>query len=91
MTEYPETIKKLRNLELLASVCGEATTCADCSERKTCDNYSNGTLVAIYKSAADAIEALQRELRLCRNELCQHCGEYIRNHDTGYCNDCRWR
>lgn len=44
----------------------------------------------VYK-AADAIEALQKELRLCRNELCQHCGEYICNHETGYCDDCRWR
>lgn len=41
------------------------------------------------RSAADAIEALQKELRLCRNELCQHCGEYIRAYD-GACNDCRW-
>lgn len=42
----------------------------------------------VYK-AADAIEALQKELRLCRNELCQHCGEYIRAYD-GACDACRW-
>ena len=89
MTEYPETIKKLRDLELLASVCGESANCADCSERETCDNYSNDTLGAIYKSGADAIEALQKELRLCRNELCQHCGEYIREY-AGACDGCRW-
>ena len=42
----------------------------------------------VYK-AADAIEALQKELRLCRNELCQHCGEYIREY-AGACDGCRW-
>ena len=46
---------------------------------------------ALMNEAVEAIEKLQKELHLCRNELCQHCGEYIRNHDTGYCNDCKWR
>ena len=43
----------------------------------------------MHTHAADAIEALQKELRLCRNELCQHCGEYIREY-AGACDGCRW-
>lgn len=42
------------------------------------------------ESAADAIEALQNELLLCRNELCLRCGLYAERH-KGACDDCRWR
>ena len=59
------------------------------------ERLKNGTklpmLQALMNEAVEAIEKLQKELNLCRNELCLHCGEYICNHDTGYCNDCRWR
>ena len=59
------------------------------------ERLKNGTklpmLQSLMNEAVEAIEKLQKELNLCRNELCQHCGEYICNHDTGYCNDCRWR
>ena len=42
------------------------------------------------ENAADAIEALQNELLLCRNELCLRCGLYTERH-KGACDDCRWR
>ena len=37
-----------------------------------------------------AYNALQTELRDCRNELCLRCGEYKTAH-LGSCNGCRWR
>lgn len=40
--------------------------------------------------AADAIESLQTNLMLCRNELCLRCGLYAERH-KGACDDCRWR
>lgn len=40
--------------------------------------------------AADAIEALQRNLNDCRNELCLYCGSYKQRH-KGACDGCRWR
>ncbi len=59
------------------------------------ERLKNGTklpmLQDLMNEAVEAIEKLQKELNLCWNELCQHCGEYICNHETGYCNDCRWR
>ena len=43
----------------------------------------------IMNEGADLIEGLYKELRLCRNELCLHCGEYITAHE-GSCRGCRW-
>lgn len=40
-------------------------------------------------AAADAIEALQRNLNDCRNELCLYCGQYKQRH-KGACDGCRW-
>lgn len=51
------------------------------------DNERPGRL---FRDAADAIEALQNELLLCRNELCLRCGLYAERH-KGACDDCRWR
>lgn len=44
----------------------------------------------LYDEAADAIDALSSELRLCRNELCIRCGNYTNRH-KGACDDCRWK
>ena len=41
-------------------------------------------------STADAIESLQTNLMVCRNELCLRCGLYTERH-RGACDDCRWR
>lgn len=37
-----------------------------------------------------AYNALQTELRDCRNELCLRCGQYKTSH-LGSCDGCRWR
>lgn len=42
------------------------------------------------KAAQAKIKRLQSEVRWCRNELCQKCGNYKRAHE-GACNDCRFR
>ncbi len=42
-----------------------------------------------YLPAADAIEALMKDLNDCRNELCLKCGIYKDRH-LGACNGCRW-
>lgn len=44
----------------------------------------------LYDEAADAIDALFSELRLCRNELCLKCGDYKFAH-KGACDGCRWK
>lgn len=41
------------------------------------------------KQAADAITALLKELKTCRNELCLRCGQYKERH-KGACDGCRW-
>lgn len=41
-------------------------------------------------SAADAIEAADKALADCRNELCQRCGKYHTAH-LGSCDGCRWK
>ena len=45
---------------------------------------------ALMNEAAEAIEKLQKELHLCRNELCLYCGKYKERHN-GACDGCRWR
>ena len=40
--------------------------------------------------AMDRLEALRRELRNCRNELCYRCGAYTGAHE-GACDHCRYR
>jgi len=40
--------------------------------------------------AADVIEELCAELRMCRNELCLKCGNYHNAH-KGACDGCRWK
>ena len=37
-----------------------------------------------------AYNALQTELRDCRNELCLKCGAYHKAHE-GACDGCRWK
>ena len=37
-----------------------------------------------------AYNALQTELRDCRNELCLRCGSYREKH-LGACDGCRWK
>lgn len=58
------------------------------------ERLRNGTklpmLRALMNEAADAIEEVQKELRLCRNELCLRCGSYNQAHN-GACDACRWR
>lgn len=35
------------------------------------------------------VERLAAELKVCRNELCLHCGQYKMRH-KGACDGCRW-
>ena len=37
-----------------------------------------------------ALEELYSDLRACRNELCQQCGNYKLAH-KGACDGCRWK
>lgn len=41
------------------------------------------------QDAADLIEKLQADLKVCRNELCNRCGRYKEAH-LGSCHGCRW-
>lgn len=58
------------------------------------ERLRNGTklpmLQALMNEAVEAIEKLQKELNLCRNELCLRCGEYKTKH-LGSCDGCRWK
>lgn len=42
------------------------------------------------KQAEYALEELYSDLRACRNELCQRCGDYKLAH-KGACDGCRWK
>lgn len=44
----------------------------------------------LIEEAAEAIEKLLYELRLCRDELCLQCGDYKLAH-KGACDGCRWK
>ena len=41
-------------------------------------------------AACDALEAADKALADCRNELCQRCGQYKTAH-LGSCDGCRWK
>jgi len=42
------------------------------------------------RQAADVIEAVCKDLKDCRNELCYKCGKYKERH-LGACDGCRWK
>ena len=44
----------------------------------------------IHNGLIDSCAALKRELKDCRNELCERCGNYREKH-LGACDGCRWR
>lgn len=58
------------------------------------ERLKNGTklpaLQDLMNEAVEAIEKSQKELNLCRNELCLKCGNYKERH-LGACDGCRWR
>lgn len=75
---YTDLVKKIRHC---------ATDPMHCL---TCDEDKDGRCFArLMREAADAIEALQRNLNDCRNELCLYCGQYRQRH-KGACDGCRW-
>ena len=90
MKNYDELLKTLRAIAKISYVCEDTEDCDNCEIKVSCCNITDEVLFHTAEEAINAIQYLQKELRLCRNELCQHCGEYICNHDTGYCDDCRW-
>ena len=45
---------------------------------------------SVMRDAADTIEELRRNLKDCRNQLCETCGKYIYRH-RGACDGCRWK
>lgn len=90
MKNYEDLLKTLRTMAKVAYVCEDTGGCDSCEIRESCWNITDEVAFHTVETAINAIQDLKKELRLCRNELCQHCGEYICNHDTGYCDDCRW-
>lgn len=82
---YEELIKRLRAVvdggrEEKCDGCPyeeDYPCCVDCLDK-------------LHKQAADAIEALMKDLNDCRNELCLKCGIYKDRH-LGACNGCRWQ
>ena len=47
-------------------------------------------LEAAYAAMMKERDALRKELKDCRNELCLRCGDYHRSH-LGACDGCRWK
>ena len=74
--------------ELIAAL--NAADKRPCSDLECPGSGECPTVGCLFREAADAIEVLQNELRLCRNELCLRCGDYKMRH-KGACDDCRWR
>ena len=68
--------------------CDERGSCIDWNG--SCPYLGTGECDGKAGKAADAIEALERELKDCRNELCLKCGNYKQAHN-GACDGCRWR
>lgn len=46
-------------------------------------------LLGVITAIGYKCEKLSEDLRVCRNELCLHCGQYKTRH-LGSCNGCRW-
>ncbi|MBO5918742.1 MAG: hypothetical protein J6Q14_08260 [Oscillospiraceae bacterium] len=44
----------------------------------------------VARRGLEVIEALRRDLKDCRNELCLRCGNYKLAH-KGACDGCRWK
>ena len=85
MKDYADLIKSLR-------VCGDMSTdqCDGCFKCDTEDEIRLECEPNLKREAVDAIEALQKELRNCRDELCLKCGNY-RDAHKGACNGCRYK
>lgn len=86
-TNYQHLIKVLRH-------CGNPNvSCKGCMDAEDCHGSDGAWEIgaeANMREAAEAIEKLLYELRLCRDELCLQCGDYKLAH-KGACDGCRWK
>ena len=86
-TNYQHLIKVLRH-------CGNPNvSCKGCIDEEDCHGSDGAWEIgaeANMREAAEAIEKLLYELRLCRDELCLQCGNYKLTH-KGACDGCRWK
>lgn len=84
--------KKYR--ELIQNLRGEAACypddCDYCSAEGKCRCQRIGQACDAAEELLTGLEAAEKELKLCRNELCLRCGDYIHAHE-GWCNGCRWQ